>query len=441
MTATKISSWGRFPIVEAALSLPRTSSAARDTLAAAAGAVTPRGQGRSYGDSALGAQLIGTDQLDCCLEFDIATGRLTCQAGISLAKLLQIIVPRGWFLPVTPGTRFVSVGGAIASDVHGKNHHHDGCFSQFVDTFDLLLASGEIVRCSRQENTALFHATCGGMGLTGLILNATLRLRPVASAFIEQTTLKTPNLDAALDAFEANVGATYSVAWIDCISRGDKLGRSLLMLGEHACDGDLSLAKTAPKSLPVDFPDLALNPLSVRAFNTLYYHRVLAQRSTQRVHYEPYFYPLDALLHWNRMYGRRGFTQYQFVIPYAAGREGLRAILDKIAASGKGSFLAVLKTFGAANDNPLSFPSAGYTLALDFKIDDSVFALLDELDAMVLAYRGRLYLTKDCRMSERTFKQGYPRWEEFQALRESVGAVGRFTSLQSQRLGLDKKTS
>jgi decaprenylphospho-beta-D-ribofuranose 2-oxidase len=433
---SKLSGWGRHPIVDVELALPRTSAAARALLASTQ-RITPRGQGRSYGDSALGAAVVGTDQLDCCLAFDEASGMLHCQAGGSLARILQIFVPRGWFLPVTPGTRFVSVGGAIASDVHGKNHHHDGCFSEFVESFDLLLASGEVVHCSRQDNAALFRATCGGMGLTGIILSATIRLRRIGSAFIDQTTVKAPNLDAVLEAFDENTGASYSVAWIDCILRGEKLGRSLLMLGEHCEDGDLALACKKPKSLPVDFPDIALNPLSIRAFNTLYYHRVLAARSTQRVHYEPYFYPLDALLHWNRMYGRRGFTQYQFVIPFAAGREGLRVILDKIAASGKGSFLAVLKTFGAANDNPLSFPLPGYTLALDFKIDDGLFALLDELDAMVLAYGGRLYLTKDCRMSERTFKQAYPRWEEFQAIRDSVGALGRFTSLQSQRLGLD----
>jgi FAD/FMN-containing dehydrogenase len=436
MRLEETSGWGRHPRIDAAILRPLTSSQAGrqvvETLSLLA-----RGMGRSYGDSALAPHLQNLRGLDHLLAFDEASGTLTCEAGTLLADVLEVFVPRGWFLPVTPGTRFVTVGGAIACDVHGKNHHRDGCFSAFVENFDLLSASGESIRCSRGEHADLFHATCGGMGLTGIIVAATLKLRRIGSAFVRQTTFKAANLDEALDRFDAESATTYSVAWIDCLQRGRGMGRSLVMLGEHADDGDYAMAHKRPMSLPVDLPDFALNHYSIAAFNTLYYHRIQARESTARVHYEPYFYPLDGLLHWNRMYGKRGFAQYQFVIPKAAGRDALKAMLAKIADSGRGSFLAVLKTCGPGNDNPLSFPVEGWSLALDFKADDGLWPLLDELDAMLLAAGGRLYLTKDCRMSEQTFKQSYPRWREFQQIRARYGALGKFASLQSQRLGLE----
>ena len=436
MTRQATCGWGRHPCIDADLRRPLSASeAARAVLAG--GSTLARGMGRSYGDSSLAPQLLDLRGLDHLLDFDAAAGTLRCEGGVLLAEILEVFLPRGWFLPVTPGTRFITVGGAIASDVHGKNHHRDGCFSAFVDAIDLLLASGETVRCSRDEHADLFRATCGGMGLTGVILAATLRLKRVGSAFVRQTTLKARNLDEALDAFDARAGDTYSVAWIDCLQKGTGLGRSLVMFGEHAEDGEYAMARKAAKTLPVDFPDFALNPMSVSAFNTLYYHRVRGRETTARVHYEPYFYPLDGLLHWNRMYGRRGFAQYQFVIPKAAGRRSLRAMLEKIADSGRGSFLAVLKTCGPGNDNPLSFPVEGWSLALDFKAADGLWPLLDALDAMLLDAGGRLYLTKDCRMSESTFKQSYPRWREFQQIRARYGALGKFASLQSQRLGLE----
>jgi FAD/FMN-containing dehydrogenase len=393
--------------------------------------------GRSYGDSSLSAHIIGTDYLDLVLGFDTTTGIVQCSAGVTLADLLDIFVPKGWFLPVTPGTKFVTVGGAIASDVHGKNHHLDGCFSEYVDEFDLLLASGDLVTCSKTQNSDLFHATCGGMGLTGIILEAKLRLRRVASAFIEQKTLKARNLAEALSLFDAHNDKPYSVAWIDCLATGDALGRSLIMLGQHAQTGELIHRAKSPVSVPVDMPPQVLNRFTIKAFNALYYHRIQKKQSEQRVHYEPFFYPLDGIHHWNRLYGKRGFTQYQFVLPKAAGLEGMTTILRKIAGSGRGSFLAVLKVFGKQNANLLSFPIEGYTLALDFKIENGLFELLDELDAMVLNYGGRLYLTKDARMSERTFKSSYPNWEEFQKVRARYGAQSKFASHQSKRLGLE----
>ncbi len=428
-----ISGWGRYPVIEAKVDLPQTPGSlvvsGKDSLVA-------RGLGRSYGDSSLAAHVLDTRYLDHFLAFDEETGTVTCEAGVSLAEVLRVFVPRGWFLPVTPGTKFVTVGGAIASDVHGKNHHVDGCFSDHVHSFRLMLADGKTVTCSRDENAELFHATAGGMGLTGVILEATFGLKRINSAYIDEIVLKAANLDEVFGLFAEHQSATYSVAWIDCLSTGDSLGRSLLMVGEHADDGRLELSRKQGLPMPVDLPGPTLNRYTISAFNTLYYNRVQRRRTERTVHYEPFFYPLDGIHNWNRMYGKAGFTQYQFVIPPESGLEGMRDIIRRIAASGKGSFLAVLKAFGDANANHLSFPMRGYTLALDFRIEDGLFPLLDKLDAVVHDLGGRVYLSKDVRMSEATFKRGYARWKEFHDLRVRYGADRVFNSLQSARLGL-----
>lgn len=429
--------WGRYPVVDAQVRSPSTRTGFSVALSKLPGAAIARGMGRSYGDSALCSHVLGTAHLDLLLDFDETAGIVRCGAGVTLAELLDVFVPRGWFLPVTPGTKFVSIGGAIASDVHGKNHHRDGCFSEYVSSLDLLLGTGEIVTCSRTRHADLFHATCGGMGLTGIILEASIRLKPVRSTLIEQTTHKAANLAEALSLFDMHRDAHYSVAWIDCLTMGAAMGRSLLMLGEHADSGGLRPHKKSSRSVPIDMPAQLLNRFSVTAFNTLYYHRIRKKQSHQHVHYEPFFYPLDGIQHWNRLYGKRGFTQYQCVLPKAAGLDALNMLLKKITASGRGSFLAVLKAFGKENANFLSFPIEGYTLALDFKMEDGLLDLLEELDAMVLDHGGRLYLTKDARMSEKTFKRSYPRWEAFQDIREKYGARGKFASHQSQRLGLE----
>jgi FAD/FMN-containing dehydrogenase len=377
-----------------------------------------------------------TSELQYFQDFDALTGVLACDAGVSLYEILNVFVPKGWFLPVTPGTRFVTVGGAIASDVHGKNHHIDGTFCEHVISFEIALGNGEIVTASPKQNMELFHATCGGMGLTGVILSARIRLKPIVSSEILETTIKAQNLDAVLDGFEEYGGSTYSVAWIDCLAKGSDLGRSLLMIGEHADDGALRLASKKPVTIPMDAPTQLLNPLSIKAFNTLYYQKVLQAKQCRRISFETYFYPLDQMLEWNRLYGKPGFLQYQFVIPKSEGRDGMRRILEEIVDSGQGSFLAVIKIFGKQNANYLSFPIEGYTLALDFKVSPNVIDLLSRLDKLVLQYGGRVYLTKDARMSEKTFKLGYPRWEEFEAVRSKYHALGKFASLQSRRLGL-----
>lgn len=432
----QLNGWGRYPIVNADVAHPAGVSAVREALQRYP-SVIAYGMGRSYGDSALNANVLQSGGLDHFLAFDEKTGLLEAQAGVSLDAILRTFVPRGWFLPTTPGTKFITLGGAIASDVHGKNHHSFGCFSQAVRHLDLMLADGSVVRCSPGERAELFRATCGGMGLTGIILGACIQLRAIQSAYFDQTTYRCADLEEVLARTEESYALPYSVAWIDCSSEGKALGRSVLTVADHSAEGALVAHKAPLLSVPFQTPEHLMNPFTIQAFNAVYYHRILAKKSRQHVHYEPFFYPLDGVGGWNKLYGRSGFTQHQFVIPKSAGPQALRAILEKIAPTKKGSPIAVLKLCGPQNDNLLSFPIEGYSLALDFKIDRDLFPLLDELDALVLGYGGRMYLTKDVHMSEATFKQSYPRWQHFQSIREQTGAKGRFRSLQSTRLGLE----
>ena len=431
----KIYGWGRYPTIDAQVLLPQTRSACVDLLKGNK-IVLPRGMGRSYGDSANSSSVIQTDYLDHFIEFDESTGVLTCEAGVSIREILQLIVPKGWFVPVTPGSSFVTMGGAIASDVHGKNHHLSGTFSEHLLSFDLLLGTGEVVRVTKDSYPDLFRATCGGMGLAGMILSASIQLKPIKSSQIRQTTIKASCLEEVCEQFEANHASTYSVAWIDCLAKGKQLGRSLLMLGEHSQDGVLELKKQKSLNMPIDMPSSVLNHYSIKAFNSLYYHRIFSKTKTELVSFEPYFYPLDAIGNWNQLYGKAGFVQYQFVLPKAVGVKGLRQILEVIVKSGKGSFLAVLKAFGKANQNYLSFPIEGYTLALDFKMSEETAQLIKLLDSMVVEMGGRIYLTKDALMTEASFKRTYPQWEQFEEVRAKYGAIGKFASTQSKRLGL-----
>ena len=433
----KISGWGQYPVTESTILSPLAPSALESVLNhTGTFDGIARGMGRSYGDSALAAQTIDIRAFDWIHEFDAVRGEVCCAAGITLADLIKVIVPKGWFLPVTPGTKFVTVGGALASDVHGKNHHIDGSFCDHLTSFRLMLANGEIVNCSPTENDELFRATCGGMGLTGVIIDASFRLKKIGSAYLDVKQYKAANLAEAFGLFEQFNQSTYSVAWLDCLSKGKQFGRSLVWIGEHKNDRRFDTAEKAPLSVPMDMPDFLLNHYTMSAFAKAYYNRTQRQYTEKTSHYEPFFYPLDRLHHWNRIYGKRGFIQYQFVISKAAGLEGMQAILQQIVASQRGSFLAVLKAFGKGNSNLLSFPMEGYTLALDFKLDDNLFGLLDNLDRIVLDHEGKIYLTKDARMSEHVFKQAYPDWEQFQTIREAYGADKVFRSQQSVRLGL-----
>lgn len=427
----KLTSWGKYPLIDANITTPKNSQHLADLELTG----ISRGLGRSYGDSALSEQVIMSESLNHLISFDEKKGLLRCEAGVSLDNILTVFVPKGWFLSVTPGTKFVTVGGAIGSDVHGKNHHLEGSFSDHVTSLTLLIKNKEIA-CSRDNNPELFHATCGGMGLTGVITEATFKLKSIKSAYINQKVVKAKNVETVLALFEQYADYTYSVAWIDCLSTGDNLGRSLLMLGEHANEGKLATHKEGILNMPCDMPSYLLNKYIIQAFNSFYYNKQLKKEVNSTIHYESFFYSLDCINNWNRMYGKKGFTQYQFVIPKTSGKKGLIEILEAIAASKQGSFLAVLKVFGEGNKNLLSFPLEGYTLALDFKINDTLFRLLDRLDIIVRKYGGRLYLSKDVRMSEEMFKAGYPQWEVFQTLRKEYGADKSYYSLQSKRIGL-----
>ena len=441
----KISDWGNYPVIEADVSGFDTAEQLRRKLEVP-GEVIAFGNGRSYGDSSLQNRILQTRRFNKFLSFDESTGVFQCQAGVLLSEILEVFVPCGWFLPVTPGTKFITVGGAVAADVHGKNHHVDGSFGKHIVSMDIMRNDGSIITCSPTENADFFSVTVGGMGLSGIILNVAFRLRRIETAYIREETVRTANLNEIMDCFEASEKWTYSVAWIDCLSKGDSMGRSIMMRGEHATTGDLidQIHKTAPLNLrkgfhatvPFNLPNLALNPLSMKAFNWAYYHKCPSGTNQRIVDYNAFFYPLDAIGDWNRIYGKRGFTQYQFVIPMDAGREGMRKILKRITDSGLGSFLAVLKLFGD-QDSFISFPMKGYTLALDFPISLKAMDLFKELDAMVADYGGRLYLAKDSRMNADMFAKTYPNADPF---RQAIAMLNegpiKFASLQSKRTGI-----
>jgi FAD/FMN-containing dehydrogenase len=428
-------SWGLYPKIENKKYTLRSISGLKEHLKEDTETV-PYGNGRSYGDSALNDNIIYCKPYNYFIGFDETKAILHCQSGLLLSEIVQVFVPKGWFLKVTPGTKLITVGGAIASDIHGKNHHTDGCFSESVIEFRLMLPDGKIVVCSREKNQELFFATCGGMGLTGIILDAKISLKKINSKYINQTTIKTKNLKETFDAFEKYEKMPYSVAWIDCLAKGKNIGKCVLMVGSFADDGNLKFKEKKNINIPLTFPKFILNKFSVKAFNWLYYKKASNGVSNQKVDINTFFYPLDAVNNWNRIYGKNGFTQYQFILPKEKSFEGLNEILNIIAHSGKGSFLAVLKLYGKANENYLSFPIEGYSLALDFKIEKGLLELLDKLDEIVLKYEGRIYLSKDARVKKEVFEQGYSKIENFRKLRKEYGMNTKFNSLQSKRVGI-----
>lgn len=442
MSRKRIANWGNYPVVESDERSFSLNAHIEQTLSDGVPCIA-RGAGRCYGDASLAGRTVSTLRYDKILSFDSDNGVLRCEAGLTLDRILDVIVPKGWFLPVTPGTKFITVGGALASDVHGKNHHVDGAFSAHVQECDVRTGTGEVLTCSPTLRPDLFWATAGGMGLTGIILRVTFSLKKIETAYIKQRQIKAENLDELLRLFDEYKSSTYSVAWIDCLKGGAGFGRSILMLGEHARITDLPGEKKArplllPKgrqiTFPFNLPSFALNTYTVKAFNAVYYWKNRKKVIDNVVPYEPFFYPLDAILHWNRGYGRKGFVQYQFVLPMES-REGLVEILNRIQKAGLGSFLAVLKTFGEQNDL-ISFPKEGYTLALDFPVRSGLLNFLDELDALVLKWGGRLYLSKDARMKPEMFRAGYPRAEEFLRIVSTYNPKARFASIQSKRLEL-----
>lgn len=409
---TTLQSWGRYPRVEQAVVAVSDRGA---PLPAFEGTALPYGNGRSYGDSCLNPDgtILHARGLDRYIAFDPATGLLRCEAGVTLAEILNISLPQGWFLPVTPGTQFATIGGCVANDVHGKNHHRAGSFGHHIHRLELLRSDGSRRICKPDD--PLFGATIGGLGLTGLITWVEIVLRRVPGPWLEGETIRFGNLDEFFALSTASAAShEYTVAWIDCLARGPKLGRGHFLRADHApSDGKGVAPRGSSLAMPLTPPVPLINRLTLRPFNWLYYHRHPPRPKRATVHYQPYFYPLDGIRDWNRMYGPRGFLQHQCVLPPANARDGVRELLHEIARSGTGSFLAVLKEFGdAPSRGVLSFPRPGTTLALDFpNTGGSIFALLDRLDAIVASAGGAVYPAKDARMSATLFRRAFPRWE------------------------------
>lgn len=428
----KKSGWGNYPVIESKVLYPTSYEKLSHELRHGFCGI-PMAMGRSYGDSALSEISLSPNSFDRVLDFDETRHSLTCESGVTFNELLKIFVPKGYFLPVVPGTKFISIGGAIASDIHGKNHHKAGCFSRYVKSFRLMLADGSILDCSLSQNRDIFLATCGGMGLTGVILQASLFLKPIKSSFIQQTVIKIRDINELFEKIEEYGNTTYSVAWIDSLAKGKSLGQSLLILGEHEPEGSLITHKPSFVYFPKSTPCL-LNSFVLMGLNKIKYFSQFKKIQSQRTHYDSFFFPLDKISHWNNLYGKNGFLQYQFVIPKEAGISPFKYILSRISSSPHKSFLSVFKKLGPKNENYLSFPMEGYTLAMDFKRTSSIFSFLEELDAVVLFYGGRSYLSKDARMSEKTFKKSYLDWEKFSFIRKQYNFDKSFSSLQSMRL-------
>lgn len=411
-------SWGRYPAATQSIIDITDRFAA---LPQAQGHMLPRGNGRSYGDSCLNDQgtLLRTVRgLDHYIRFDANSGLLECEAGVLLSDILDLVVPQGWFLPVTPGTKFVTVGGAIANDVHGKNHHVTGTFGRHVLSFELVRSNGERMVCGPSENAEWFAATVGGLGLTGLITRAIIQLRRIAGPWM---STETHRFDTLQDFFELSEQSAkdheYTVAWVDCAGQGAKLGRGLFTRANHAPARPDARPSAPSRRLRVPFspPFSLINRWSLKAFNKLYYHRQPPGIARVTTHYEPYFYPLDGIGDWNRIYGPQGFMQHQCVIPPSVAASCLAEMLNTIASAGAGSFLAVLKQFG---DQPspgmLSFPRPGTTLALDFPNQGELtLRLLDRLDDLVADAGGAVYPAKDAHMAGKRFRQYFPAWEAF----------------------------
>ncbi|MCA9246255.1 MAG: FAD-binding oxidoreductase [Planctomycetales bacterium] len=434
---TTISGWGRNPIVEARVLVSEQLD--RITTEAA----LTRGLGRSYGDSSLpapgAAAVAASNYADRILSFDEATGRLHAEAGLSLADLNRVFLPRCWFTPVTPGTQFVTLGGMVAADVHGKNHHVAGCFGEHVERLWLRVADGRIVECSRDSEPELFRATLGGMGLTGHILEVAFRLQRIPTPWIWQESERIENLDAFIAGLrEAADQWPFTVGWIDCLTQGKHLGRGILIKGRWAKTDEAPQAAPRPRSgpsVPFELPSWVLSRPSIRAFNALYYRKHMARRRRGIEHPQTFFYPLDAIENWNLMYGPQGFTQYQCVIPEHAGGQGVRRFMELLTQLGGSSFLCVIKDCGEQGQGLLSFPQRGTSIALDIPVRGAkTQQLVDRLNELVIRERGRIYLAKDTFTRREHYLAMDDRLDEFNRVRRQWDPHGKIRSAQSVRL-------
>ena len=430
-----INGWGRYPKFNANLYYPENKSQCLDCIKK--NSFIPRGAGRSYGDSANSDNVLQSSKINQVLKFDKINGIVTCEAGVTFRDLITIIVPEGWFFPVTPGTSYLTIGGAIAADVHGKNHHKEGSFSDYILNIDMILGSGDFVSVSKKVLPDLFYATCGGMGLTGFIFSATIKLRQITSSKIIQSIQTSKSLEEVCENFERFSSANYSVAWLDTIATGKDFGKSIFFLGNHADNKDFNIEKFKPLNLPMKIGSFIINKYTMNVFNKIYYKRSsIKSNNKSLIDINNFFYPLDKIKNWNLIYGNKGFIQYQFVIPKKNSILNLKKILKTISDNNEFSSLAVLKLLGKNNNNYLSFPMEGLTLALDFKLSNSIIKLMKFLDEMIVDMNGKIYLAKDALMKEDVFKKTYTKWREFENIRHKYSAVGKFSSTQSRRLGL-----
>jgi FAD/FMN-containing dehydrogenase len=415
--------WGRFPkVIHLGEIVPPSVDKVHSSINSVNSSILPRGLGRSYGDCCLNENgyLLSTRWLNKFYTFDSNTGYLRCESGVTLDDILQLFVPRGWFLPVTPGTKFVTIGGAIANDVHGKSHHRTGTFGNLVTRFELQRSDGTRILCSRDTNADWFKATIGGLGLTGVILWAEFALKPISSSFIKMESIKFNDLNEFFQVSkESEQNYEYFVSWLDCLGSRDGV-RGILMRGNHSGSHDEHESKRIHnhskwKIFPFDAPSFLLCTSTIKLFNFIYYYKQRKKYQKSNVRYDPFFYPLDSIQNWNKMYGKNGFLQWQCVIPCKDKKEVLKIIVGEIAKSKLGSFLTTLKEFGnIPTEGLLSFPMPGVTLALDFPNNGArLFSLLDTLDSIIMDCGGRIYPAKDARMSRKTFQASYPEIQNF----------------------------
>ena len=426
-----ISGWGNYPKLESKVIKAKSVDDIRKNLSNQSIA---RGMGRSYGDSANAKVIIQTNNISKIINFDDENGLLTVESGATIKNVLKMIIPNGWFLPVTSGTSNITIGGAISSDIHGKNHHNAGTISQYLIEMNIMIGNGQIINCSKEKNSDLFYATCGGMGLTGVIISSAIKLKKIKSCMINEKKIKTNSIDETFYKLEEFNNCSYSVAWIDLLTNQKCLGRGIVSLGEHSEENNLNFKFKKTLNIPFNSPSFLISRNLINVFNLFYYNK--SSSETKSVSLEKYFYPLDTIENWNRIYGKNGFIQYQFQLPLIDCLKNLKLIINKIYDSKAYVTLGVLKKFGKANKNLLSFPDEGYTLALDFKMSKNTLHLVKELDEMVLSMSGRIYLTKDATLTEDTFKKMYKNWFEFENIRSKYFAIGKFASSQSIRLGL-----